>query len=70
MPSTKTKTAAPGGLPRLLTIAEVADLLAINERQVREQMYRGRLRQTHLGKNVRVHPDDLKAFIDAGREQR
>jgi len=52
----------------LLTIAEVGKRLALSERQVREQLYRGRLRKTKLGRSVRVHPDDLEAFIEAGRQ--
>ena len=47
----------------LLTLEEVADLLAVKERMVRRLMSDGRLRRTKVGKHVRVHREDLAKFI-------
>ena len=51
----------------LLTPAEAADYLACTERQVRRLVYERRLPPTHVGKLLRVHIDDLDAYIASRR---
>lgn len=48
---------------RLMTPEEVADELACTERQVWRLIGNGELRRTRVGKLVRVHRDDLDAYI-------
>jgi excisionase family DNA binding protein len=47
----------------LLTPAEAADYLACTERQVRRQVYEGNLPPTYVGGLLRVHIEDLDAYI-------
>lgn len=53
----------------LLTSAEVAAELQVPERWVRRALEDGRLKRTKVGKYVRVHPDDLRAFLGNARGQ-
>jgi len=60
--------AAPrSSLSRLLTIEEVAELLNVSVRNVREQIYRRRLSVVKVGRLVRIEPAELEAFIERGR---
>ena len=52
----------------LLTLQEVADALAVNERMVRRLVYRYELPVTHVGKLIRVHQEDLDNYIAQQRE--
>lgn len=47
----------------LLTLQEVADELAVNERMVWRLIHNHSLQATHVGKLVRVHREDLDAYI-------
>ena len=47
----------------LLTLQEVADELAVNERMVWRLIHNHGLRVTHVGKLVRVHREDLDQYI-------
>ena len=49
----------------LLTVEDVARILKMSESWVKGQIRTGHLQQTKLGKNVRVEPADLRAFIDS-----
>ena len=53
---------------RLLTLQDVADELAVNERMVRRLVYRYELPVTHVGKLIRVHQEDLDNYIAQQRE--
>jgi excisionase family DNA binding protein len=51
-------------LPRtLLTGKDVAHLLKISSSQAYKIMRRGELPSVHIGKSIRVKPEDLDAFI-------
>jgi excisionase family DNA binding protein len=52
---------------RLLLIDQVAEGLAVSTRTVRRLIARRELVACRLGRSVRVHPDDLAAYIDRRR---
>lgn len=52
---------------KLLKLASVADTLTVSVREARNLCERGELRAMKIGRNWRVHPDDLEAFV---RERR
>ena len=54
-------------LPKLHLIDEVAEILGLSTRTVRRLIARGELVACRLGRSVRVHPDDLAAYIDRRR---
>ena len=51
---------------KLLTPTDVANRLQMNERTVTQWLRKGRLRGFKLGKEWRISPDDLQAFLEAG----
>jgi len=51
---------------RLLTVREVAERLAVCTATVYALCGRGEIRHVRVSNAIRVHPDDLEAFI-AGR---
>ncbi len=51
---------------QLLTAAQVAERLQLHERTVTSWLRQGYLRGFKLGKEWRVSPDDLQAFLEAG----
>jgi excisionase family DNA binding protein len=48
---------------RLLNSREVADILQISKSKAYKLMRCGELAAVHIGKSVRVKPDDLSLFI-------
>jgi excisionase family DNA binding protein len=52
---------------RLLLIDQVAEGLGVSSRTVRRLIARRELVACRLGRSVRVHPDDLAAYIDRRR---
>ena len=48
---------------RLLTGKDIAHLLKISSSQAYKLMRRGELPAVHIGKSIRVKPEDLDAFI-------
>ncbi len=50
---------------RLLTPTDVANRLQVNERTVTLWLRKGRLRGFKVGKEWRISPDDLQAFLEA-----
>jgi len=50
---------------KLLTPTNVADRLQVNERTVTLWLRRGHLRGFKIGKEWRISPDDLQAFLEA-----
>ncbi len=50
---------------KLLTPTDVANSLQVNERTVTQWLRKGRLRGFKLGKEWRISPDDLQAFLEA-----
>lgn len=53
--------------PRLLTYEEVAQRLAISERQVKRLVADTSLVAVHIGAAARVHTDDLQDFMESLR---
>ena len=54
-------------LSKLHLIDEDAEILGLSTRTVRRLITRGELLACHLGRSVRVHPDDLAHYIDRHR---
>ena len=52
---------------RLLLIDHVAESLGVSAKTVRRLIARRELAACRLGRLVRVHPDDLAAYIDRRR---
>lgn len=52
----------------LLTVPEVAERLSISRRAAYSLVERGGLASVRIGRNVRVAPEALEAFIAAGGE--
>jgi excisionase family DNA binding protein len=52
---------------KLLTREEVADVLGTTERHIREMIQRGDIPMTKVGPKVRIHKDDVDAYIEAQR---
>jgi excisionase family DNA binding protein len=51
---------------RLLTVAEVAELLGTTERFPRRLIAERRIRFVHVGRYVRIPESALREFIEAG----
>ena len=49
----------------LLTPTDVADRLQVNERTVTQWLRKGHLRGFKIGKEWRISPGDLHAFLEA-----
>jgi excisionase family DNA binding protein len=56
----------PVEVERLLTIAEVAELLGTTERFPRRLIAERRIRFVRVGRHVRIPESALRAFIEAG----
>lgn len=54
--------------PRLLTVADVADHLQLSTKSVRRLIERQAFPVHRIGRQVRVAPHDLAAFIHRSRE--
>ena len=52
---------------RLLPLDHVAESLGVSAKTVRRLIAKGELVACRLGRLVRVHPDDLAAYIDRRR---
>ncbi len=52
-------------IEKLLTPTDVADRLQVNERTVTQWLRKGHLRGFKIGKEWRISPDDLQAFLEA-----
>ena len=50
---------------KLLTPTDVANRLQVNERTVTTWLRKGHLRGFKIGKEWRISPDDLQAFLKA-----
>ncbi len=50
---------------KLLTPTDVANRLQVNERTVTVWLREGHLRGFKIGKEWRISPDDLQAFLEA-----
>ena len=54
-------------MERLLTVAEVAELLSTTERVPRRLIAERRIRFVHVGRHVRIPESALQDFINAGQ---
>jgi excisionase family DNA binding protein len=61
MPETR-----PGAVDRLLTVAEVAEVLGTTERFPRRLIAERRIAFIHVGRHVRIPESALRDFIAAG----
>ena len=52
---------------KLLTVKDIADQLSISERKAYSLMERGELPVIHIGRSVRVTPEDLTNFVQRHR---
>ncbi len=54
-------------IPHLLTIKEVAELLAVTERHIRRLVHERRIPYVKWGHLVRFDPDEIAAWLDRAR---
>jgi excisionase family DNA binding protein len=57
---------APAEVERLMTVAEVADLLGTTDRFPRRLIAERRIRFVRVGRHVRIPVSAVQQFIDAG----
>jgi excisionase family DNA binding protein len=55
-------------LPRLMTIADAAEALAVSNRTVRRLIDEGALRAIKVRRQVRIHPADLDDYLTRCRD--
>jgi excisionase family DNA binding protein len=65
--STKPKRSYAERNGALMTPEEAANDLGVTERMVRRLCHNGSLKSTHVGKLLRIHRDDLAAYIEQQR---
>jgi len=53
-----------GGLPKLLTIPQVAAVLGLKARTLEEWVRRGRIKYYRVGRSVRFRPADVEQFLE------
>ena len=53
----------------IYTIEETAEILKIKPRTVRDWIAKKKLKSFKIGDLVRVHEEDLQAFIDRARQE-
>jgi excisionase family DNA binding protein len=53
------------GISRLLTVAEVANLMRVSRMTVYRLIRRGQLKAVRVGRNYRVREDDLSAYLES-----
>jgi excisionase family DNA binding protein len=54
--------AKPNRVPRLLTVAEIAEQSGFSTKTIRRWIDRGDLRHLRFGRQIRVADEDLNAF--------
>jgi excisionase family DNA binding protein len=52
-------------ISRLLTVAEVANVIRVSRMTVYRLIRRGQLKAIRVGRNYRVREDDLNAYLEA-----
>ena len=55
-------------LVQLLNVAKTADNLNLSEKSVYRLIQARKLRVIRCGRALRIHPDDLRDYIDANRD--
>jgi excisionase family DNA binding protein len=61
------KTERQAAVTKLLVIEQVGEILGVSTRTIRRLIEKGELVPCRFGRSVRVHPDDLAAYIDRQR---
>lgn len=56
-------------VPRLLTIADVRELLQVSRSTVYELIKRGDLVPIRVGERLRFSPADIRAYLERSREE-
>jgi excisionase family DNA binding protein len=56
-------TITPSGFKKLLAASEVAKILNVSEALAYKLMQSGEIQTVHMGRSVRVRPDDLEEYI-------
>lgn len=51
-------------LERVLSVRQTAAVLQVNESTVRSEIAAGRLRASRVGRQLRLRPDDISAYLD------
>lgn len=51
----------------LLTVNQAAAVLGIGRSTMYNLMYRGDIQPVHIGRSVRIHPQDLEQFVSGLR---
>ena len=54
--------------PRLMTIADAAEALAVSPRTVRRLIEEGTLTATRIRRQIRIHPADLRDYLVRSRQ--
>jgi len=52
--------------PKLMTVREVAEILGVRPSRVADLIRRSVIKPVRLGRQIRVAPDALSAFIESG----
>jgi excisionase family DNA binding protein len=60
----------PDPLPELMTVAEIAATLKLNQQTIRNWIDAGTLPHVRVGRRVRVYKHDFDALLAAGYNQR
>lgn len=61
------RTGTAPSIPDLLTLEEAAQRIKMSTRHVRRLVAERRIAAHRLGRSVRINPDDLAAYVAAGR---
>ena len=55
--------------PRLLTIADLSDLLRVSRSTIYELIRRGELVPIRVSERIRFSPEDIDAYVERRREE-
>lgn len=56
-------------MPRLLTSRETENIIGCSYATLHRSVKQGKLRAIKIGRSLRFHLDDIKAFVDASRTE-
>ena len=63
------QTIKPVTISKLLTYQEAADILGVHRQSIVRYVKSGELRTTKLGGGrPKIHPEDLRAFVEGSRD--
>lgn len=67
-PLTGSRRPSGPAMLQLMTLSEVAKLLAVSERSVKRLVGRRSLRCVRIGRSVRFDPSDVRRWVEARKE--